>query len=118
MTDKFKLNFNSQLFDYPNDKPMTEFTYGAVNGEVRATGEIPVTARVVAQRALMNAFKGDEDMPGNTKADHYAIGIKLATRDDVELTKDELEKIKERVRKNFPPVTSGQIDALIMKTLG
>lgn len=97
MSAKVIVNFDGELTDYMTDgKPLTDGTGQAW------------TYRSAAQVVLFNPLKGEDDMPGNQKADNAAIAIKLATRGDIELTVDELRKIKERVRKGH---MNGQIIA-------
>lgn len=103
MSATVKANFDGELKDYMSEGKSLIDQAGT-----------PMTYRSAAQMVLFNPLKGEEDMPGNQKADNAAIAIKLATRGDIELTVEELNKIKERVRKgHMNGQVIAQMDALI-----
>lgn len=112
-----KANFDAQIHDYFNDKPMEEPVIEFVAGEQKVTGMKKITARIIAQRAMMNSAQGEE-LPGEAKATNFGIGIKLGQGGDIEFTAGELENIKTRVRRMFNAGVTGQIDAIVKKALG
>lgn len=64
---------------------------------------------------VTSALLAPDDATGLKKAERYAMAVRLQKGGDIDFTVDELSEIKELVGKFFPPLTVGQIYALIEK---
>lgn len=100
-------NFDKPILNIMKDnEPLFE-----IDPETKVRSE--VTFKKVALNSLLNLSAEDQHMQGDEKAKLFSIAMLLIKGGDVELKADELAKIKERVRKAFSPLITGQMDALL-----
>jgi len=68
-----------------------------------------LTLRDVMKMCLFADFKDDQGLSGEEKFERYRLGVKIKDAgDEVELSLEELVKIKELIGKMFSVIVSGQ----------
>lgn len=99
-----KINFSTPLVDL-YDTPLklddkTDLTLGTASCE-----------------ALLSTYQGEDNLSGNEKADRWAIAISIKRANGpLEVTRENIDKLKELIGKRFPPIVVGQAFDLLAKT--
>lgn len=100
-----KVNLNVILRDIESDE---DLTYMTKNNE-----EKPFSAAIVCVRALMQVFKGEEEISGEIKLNRYNLASRIKNCEKrnvpVHLVPEELVEIKKVVSKAFGTIIVGQM---------
>lgn len=111
------INLDAQLYDYINEKPMTEPMYEIQGSQQVLVGEKKVTMRLAVQRVFFNLLRDEENLTGDQKMDIGNIGLRLSRGGDIEFTVDELKEIRKRCRTGMFPQYLVQIDPILEEAL-
>ena len=84
-----------------------------LDGNELKDGEKSVTLKSVIVNALTMLGKNDESMTGPDKFVLYTIAQVVHKGGDIELTAEEIVKIKERVGKFYTPIVVGNVFNLL-----
>jgi len=68
---------------------------------------------VHASQIIANALLAPDNASGQEKAERYALSLEIYKGGDVDITVDNLAKIKELVGKAYAPLIVGQIYSII-----
>lgn len=98
-----KINFATPLVDlYDNPLKLDEKT--------------DLTLGTAACEALLSSYQGEDNLSGNEKADRWAIAISIKRANGpLEISRENIDKLKELIGKRFPAMVVGQAFDLLAK---
>lgn len=83
------------------------------DGEVLEDNGKPFLLRTACVNALMTTLEEDKNQPGEDKLTAYVLAKRLHEEDELDLTPEELTKLKDRVGKCFGPAVVGPVFQLL-----
>lgn len=91
-----KINFATPLLDL-YDTPL------------KLDEKTQLTLGTAACEALLSTYQGEDSLSGNEKADRWALAISIKrSTGPIELTAENITKLKELIGKRFPAMVVGQ----------
>jgi hypothetical protein len=108
-----KIDFTQELKDWEGRPIVAE-----VIQRCEACGQPEETNMLTLRRACLSAlggsYKGEEGLAADKKWERFALGQRISTRDEIELTPSEIKLVSEVINKAFSqPIVVGQVLAMI-----
>lgn len=98
-----KIDFSTQLVDL-------------YDGNLKLDEKTNLTLGVAACEALLSSYPGEDNLSGNEKADRWALAISIKrSNGPLEISRENVDKLKELIGKRFPAMVVGQAFDLLAK---
>jgi len=107
-----KIDVTQQIMQLDSSPIVTGKQTCAACGQVVGDEE-PMTARMVATRALTSVLRGEQDLPGEEKVTRFQLALRIMNEDEPDLKVEEIVLVKKVVGKMYGPLIVGRMWAIL-----